>query len=378
MKYLLQCCGTATIVGINARAFLINGDTVCELKQEEAPSVVSTGVTGDPQHDKGGDPMDIQCVAISKDADDTLWCAVSRCNKSLEIYRESIFQTLHATAKRSSCLTFAWQHNSIGGMVICGDLVGDATAFPLQGDRKGRLLLGHTASMLTGVRLVGGTTLLTADRDEKVRVSSFPQTCIIKGFLLGHSAFVSSVDAVNDDVCVTCGGDFTVRLWNLSTFSQLAQVDTNGELPIQASTNGERVAVIFHNSNTIRIYSMIALELLQTLESATQPLAVVLHYDNMVTLSKEPALVQAYKLSEGSIYKAITNDGFSKLNQQCSDEIIPASILEVDSSTGHLKLGKTQETRTADPADIPWNRVDRIQKARESRNRRNKKRKVES
>ena len=375
MKSLLQCCSTAAVVGINTRAFFINGDNVFELKQEGALSA-SNGI-GDPQHDKSGDPMEIQCGGISKDADDTLWCAVSRCNKSLEIYRESTFQVLHATAKRNSCLTFAW-NKALGGMVICGDLVGDATAFPLEGTRKGRLLLGHTASMLTGVRLVGGTTLLTADRDEKVRVSSFPQTCIIKGFLLGHSAFISSVDAVNDDMCVTCGGDFTVRLWKLSTFELLAQVDTDSELPIQMSTDGDRVAVIFHNSNAIRIYSMVALELLQTLESATQPLAVVLHDDRMTVLAKEPALLQVYTLGDDSSYNATTNIAFSKLNELCGDETLPSSILEADSSTGQLKLGKTQETRTANPADIPWNRVDRIQKARDSRNRRNKKRKTES
>lgn len=375
MKSLLQCCGTAAVVGINTRAFLINGDNVFELKQEGALSATSS--VGDPQHDKSVDPMEIQCVAISKDDDDTLWCAVSRCNKSLEIYRESTFQVLHVTAKRSSCLTFAW-NKALGGMVICGDLVGDATAFPLGGTRKGRLLLGHTASMLTGVRLVGGTTLLTADRDEKVRVSSFPQTCIIKGFLLGHSAFISSVDAVNDDMCVTCGGDFTVRLWSLSTFEQLAQVDTDGELPIQTSTDGERVAVIFHNSNTIHIYSMKTLELLQTLESATQPLAVVLHGNSMIVLAKEPTLLQVYALGADTSYKATTNNAFSKLNELCKDETLPSSILEADSSTGQLKLGKTQETRTANPSDIPWNRVDRIQKARDSRNRRNKKRKTES
>ena len=32
MRSLLQCCGTAAVVGINARAFLINGDNVRELK----------------------------------------------------------------------------------------------------------------------------------------------------------------------------------------------------------------------------------------------------------------------------------------------------------------------------------------------------------
>jgi WD40 repeat protein len=375
MRSLLQYCDAAIVVGLDTRAFLINGDSVCELKQEKTPTPATNGA-GDPQHDTTMNPLEIQCVAISKDSDNTIWCAVSRSDKSLAIYRHSTLQMVHVTAKRSSCLTFAWS-NSLGGMVLVGDLVGDATAFPLQGTRKGRLLLGHTASMLTGIRLVGTDTLLTADRDEKIRVSSFPQTCIIKGFLLGHSAFLCSIDTTADDLCVTCGGDCTVRLWQLSTFSQMAQVDTNGLLPVQVSTNGEHVAVIFHNSSVIHIYSLMTLELQQTLESEAQPLGVVLQDATMVVLSKEPTLLHAYKLGNSNKYESTTDDRFLNLNEQCKDVTLASSILETDRSTGQLKLGKIQETRTSNPADIPWNRVDRIQKARDSRNRRNKKRKTE-
>lgn len=376
MRSLLQCCDDAIVVGIDTRAFLISGDSVCELKQEKASTPATNGA-GDPQHDTTTmNPQEIQCVAISKDSDSTIWCAVSRSDKSLAIYRQSTLQMVHVTAKRSSCLTFAWS-KSLGGMILVGDLVGDATAFPLQGTRKGRLLLGHTASMLTGIRLVGTDTLLTADRDEKVRVSSFPQTCIIKGFLLGHSAFLCSIDTTVDNFCVTCGGDFTVRLWKLSTFSQVAQVDTNGLLPVQVSTDGEHVAVIFHNSNAIHIYSLMTLKLKQTLESEAQPLGVVLKDATMVVLSKEPTLLCAYKLGNNKKFESTTDDRFLNINEQCKDVTLASSILESDRSTGQLKLGKIQETRTSNPADIPWNRVDRIQKARDSRNRRNKKRKTE-
>ena len=371
MKSLLQCCGTAIVVGIDTRAFLINGDEVTELKDDKP----TTGGDSKPEskdvNHKGIDPLEIQCVAISRDADDTIWCAVSRYDKSLAIYRDSKVEVVHTTNKRSGCLTFAWKPV---GMILAGDLVGDATAFPLTNNKKGRLLLGHTASMLTGIRLVGDT-LLTADRDEKVRVSSFPQTCIVRGYLLGHAAFLCSMDIATDDLCVTCGGDYSVRLWKLSTFTQLASVETEGLLPTQVSTDGERVAVIFHNSNTIHIYSLMTLELLQTLDSSAQPLGISLQDSDMFVLSKEPCLLQAYKLVDGK-YESTTDDRFSSLNTQLIDATLPSSILEADKTTGQLKLGKVQEHRSANPADIPWNRVDRIAKSKESRNRRNKKRKV--
>ena len=38
--------------------------------------------------------------------------------------------------------------------------------------------------------------LLTADRDEKVRLSHFPDAHVVRGYLLGHAAFMSTMDAV--------------------------------------------------------------------------------------------------------------------------------------------------------------------------------------
>lgn len=34
-----------------------------------------------------------------------------------------------------------------------------------------------------------GTLIATSDRDEKIRVSSFDQPCVIESFCLGHAAY---------------------------------------------------------------------------------------------------------------------------------------------------------------------------------------------
>jgi len=144
-------------------------------------------------------------------------------------------------------------------VVIAGDLAGDATAFPVQpynptdnNTQISRLMLGHTASMLTSIKLIPqqthndadatntitcGGKILTADRDEKVRISSFPNTFHIQGYLLGHSAYITDIDLVpvqdatnqgkqfKIQYCVTASGDGTVRLWDIHTCAELCRID---------------------------------------------------------------------------------------------------------------------------------------------------------
>ena len=85
-----------------------------------------------------------------------------------------------------------------------------------------RLLLGHV-SLLTDVvmaqSIVGSETrnfVLTADRDEHIRVSRYPQSHIINGFCLGHREFISKLCVLpwNQDILISGGGEPSVKIWN--------------------------------------------------------------------------------------------------------------------------------------------------------------------
>lgn len=377
MKSLLQSNGSSLVVGLHTRAFLIQNDKVIELQENEADTPApDPNKTRDPKFHDEFNRREVQCVAIATDKSGGVWCAVSRYGKSLSLYLNGELKVSHTTPKRSACLTFAWEPL---GMIIAGDLVGDATAFPLDTKSKGRLMLGHTASMLTEVKLLDGHTLLTADRDEIVRISEFPQTTIVKGYLMGHTAFLCSMDPSSKDVCVTCGGDETVRLWNTNTFELLSTKETPDMLPMQLSADGERVAVIFHNSNTIHIYSITDLELLQTIECSAQPLGVSLQQEStMYVLAKEPTLLAVYKLESGKYESTTAVEPIASLNK--TEVTMPSSILETDKN-GDLKLVKMKETRGgggSEEKEVPWHRAERVETHNNSRKRRNKRRKEAS
>ena len=61
----------------------------------------------------------------------------------------------------------------------------------------------------------GGEYIITSDRDEKIRVSHYPNAYNIHCYCLGHTDFVTSIQIVpeHDDTLVSASGDGTIRVW---------------------------------------------------------------------------------------------------------------------------------------------------------------------
>lgn len=94
------------------------------------------------------------------------------------------------------------------------------------------LLLGHV-SMLTSVALAsreadGKPYILTADRDEHIRVSrGIPQAHVIEAFCLGHQEFVSELCVPNGHprLLVSGGGDPDLFVWDWLQGALLSKAD---------------------------------------------------------------------------------------------------------------------------------------------------------
>lgn len=133
-------------------------------------------------------------------------------------------------ARRSNAIKFMPMPSSVDSspILVVGDKVGDVTAHSMN-DIVGRkkFLLGHTASIITGLEVCGENNefLLTADRDEKIRVSAWPHPYLVSSFCLGHTRFVSSLATVQapvgsykkGELFVSGGGDGTLRLWHAAS-----------------------------------------------------------------------------------------------------------------------------------------------------------------
>lgn len=409
MKQLLHVCENLVIVGLNDRAFLVQDDSsVCELLPPESDGSIGDAAAKSPQKQQPPSNMnEIQAVAITSMNNNQVWCAVSRYNKTLSLYccsdsneqcNEFRPTTVHKTSKRVLCLAFAGipsenVSSSPLHVVIAGDLVGDATAYSLTDSSLSKLLLGHTASMLTDLKVVTSPNnkqyILTADRDEKVRVSSFPTTIVVEGYLLGHENYVTSLDACGDEKCVSCSGDGTVRLWKYyeEECKQLAVYKTSQPLPTRVATspNGSTVAVIYDSSKQIDVLSTDAngtsVLLKQTLECPSQPLSVkFVSTDRFLVLTREPEYILEYhQLENDSEYAINTSSPLTtSLQKMASSNSItmPTTIIEVDSKSGDAKMQKQVEKRVGHDVK-PWNKVERIQTAKQANKRREKRKRVE-
>ncbi|KAG6584676.1 WD repeat protein WDR4 [Phytophthora cinnamomi] len=110
--------------------------------------------------------------------------------------------------------------------VVVGQKTGEAVAVPFPDvDRDLKTLLGHTTSMVTHVAVNHDSSLLlTADRDEKLRVSRFPNAAIIESYCLGHAASLTKLvcSAVTPELVVSTSMDNTLKLWEMKTGKLLA------------------------------------------------------------------------------------------------------------------------------------------------------------
>ena len=425
--------------------------------------------------------------SLESNASKQLVCAVARYDKSLSLYVIDIYDgdtsfgceidaskcatpsivkgikasflpvCVHQTPKRAACLTFAQVPGQDANsesltVIIAGTMAGDAVAFSVTDalekketsspndiddndaaqsivTKNSRLILGHTASMLTGIKVVRGAKdaswkVLTSDRDEKIRASSFPNTHQIEGFLLGHQAFVSSMDATSGlDVtyCISCSGDGTARLWDYTTCEELISVNldrrfaadetqeaetgsnadngnevTAKDVPLRVaiSPNGTRAAVIFDDSNRLDVFSVDGnnhdwpLRRCYSQECPSKALSIKFLTDNQTLVvlmsgSGESNFIQCYDLgtaTESAMESKIAEipggmcDCINKdIRPSLSFDSLETFLLERDPRTGNIMVEKSTERR-GNASIQPWNRTERVEVAKE-RNRRGNKRK---
>eukprot|EP01039_Chlorochromonas_danica_P007167 gene7167-7927_t len=103
--------------------------------------------------------------------------------------------------------------------LILADKFGDLLALRLPDLQKEILLGGHTASVVTDLLILNNEFLISADRDEKIRISTFPAVETITSYALGHKSVVSCLSGLvmNDNVLIVSSGwDHQICLWKVT------------------------------------------------------------------------------------------------------------------------------------------------------------------
>lgn len=166
----------------------------------------------------------ITCISFSKTEN---YIVVSTENKLVIVFNEQ-FEIVKEiiTSRAASKVIFTPQND-----ILLADKTGDVLLYKLAKDADDcELLLGHL-SMLTDIKITHcGKYIITCDRDEKIRVSCYPNAYNIVSYCLGHTEFVTNVE-ICKELLISASGDGTVRLWDFLKGEQLYKIDTNDYIP---------------------------------------------------------------------------------------------------------------------------------------------------
>jgi tRNA (guanine-N(7)-)-methyltransferase subunit TRM82 len=190
----------------------------------------------------------IRQLAISPDSKYAVTVSNDKGLRVYDLVNKTHLSTRYLTKKPSS-VTFTDKSNTDTGLdIIVSDKVGDCYLYPLvprdissdkvkimdiQADPtlnpEATYLLGHV-SVLTSHILTEdkeGKWLITADRDEHIRVTRYPNTYVIDKYLFGSDGFVSSIHIPvgSPELLLSAGGEGVMRIWNWKTGKQVGSVD---------------------------------------------------------------------------------------------------------------------------------------------------------
>jgi WD40 repeat protein len=133
------------------------------------------------------------------------------------------------------------------------DKGGDVFRFDLK-DNSSVCLLGHLSMLLDVTLSACGKYVITCDRDEKIRVSHYPNAYNIHNFCLGHTEFVTGIALCPHNPSLVCSasGDGTVRVWDFLNGLQLGSKVCSEDVSSQLQSLPETDRMETHSNGSSR------------------------------------------------------------------------------------------------------------------------------
>ncbi|KAI3646809.1 hypothetical protein MP228_009737 [Amoeboaphelidium protococcarum] len=206
--------------------------------------------------------VDASVAAVSNDKDNQV-IAYCGLNKVLRLQSLSNNELIKETdvPKKLINLIFTADDDKL----LMGDKFGDVYSLSVKDpDAKLELVLGHV-SLLTDILLSRDEKyLLTADRDKKIRVSSYPDCYNIHGFCLSHTAYVRCMVQIPEQkLLISAGGDGRLILWDYVKCQVLCDIplfeDNDSFLHIRQillSLDSKFCLVVYNDSAVINVYQV--------------------------------------------------------------------------------------------------------------------------
>nr|XP_058920786.1 tRNA (guanine-N(7)-)-methyltransferase non-catalytic subunit WDR4 isoform X3 [Kogia breviceps] len=240
----LALCGHALVVRGGSRLLATSTSSSdddslfiydCSAAEKEAQE--HKGEDGQPV-DKGSDTILASTFSTSGS-----YFALTDDSKRLILFRTKPWQCLsvRTVVRRCTALTFTASEEK----VLVADKSGDVYSFSvLEPHGNGKLELGHLSMLLDVAVSPDDRYVLTADRDEKIRVSWAAAPHNIESFCLGHTEFVSRIFVVPDhpELLLSSSGRFAASRITYWRQEGCVALLCDGELHFTSPAAAGRVA----------------------------------------------------------------------------------------------------------------------------------------
>lgn len=136
-----------------------------------------------------------------------------------ELKREAELLSRRELARTSTVVKFSNKDD----LVFVADKSGDVYTYGCvneQWNDPAKWLLAHFSMVLDLTQTPCSRFVITSDRDEKIRVTTFPYTSEIHTYCLGHKEYVAAVQPMpifGESTIISASGDKTLRAWNYLT-----------------------------------------------------------------------------------------------------------------------------------------------------------------
>ncbi|XP_036831159.1 tRNA (guanine-N(7)-)-methyltransferase non-catalytic subunit wdr4 [Oncorhynchus mykiss] len=236
---------------------------------EQKPKDPEADNKSDGSEETGSDK--ILAFAVSSSAklvaltDDTKRLVLFRCEPSWQVI------STRWVVRRCTSLVFTEAEDEVWAADKSGDVYSFSVVEP---QKTGELKLGHLSMLLSMTLTPNDKYVVTADRDEKIRVSHLRSPHNIQAFCLGHLEFVSSllVPPGHPQWLLSGSGDGTMKLWeyesgrrlqswDLKQLRDMPNSDTEKEKRsavsrIAGSPGGHHVAVQCERVPSVQLFGM--------------------------------------------------------------------------------------------------------------------------
>lgn len=179
-------------------------------------------------------------IAISHDK--KLLAVLLTSSKRLIIYELPLLKNIQNFVLPRSASKIRFGVNN--SQIFVADKTGDVLTYDIFKEDKGTKILGHLSLLLNVWQTHDAKYIITCDRDEKIRVSCYPNTYNIQTYCMGHKEFVNHIAQIPhaNEFLLSTSGDGTVKIWNYTNGKLLYTIDTytdiknNEELKQEFST----------------------------------------------------------------------------------------------------------------------------------------------